>query len=142
MQKLSRIHENLEPLVKRRIAGVLLLNTLKKEFFKQVLRVQMVEVLNEIFNLNPVFSEFAKKILPVRIYQRLFSDGPARQSTEVIEVLENISLTSDLLWTNAMRLELIMMLEEEIRAFLKDSNEEREWLTPQYPEMQNEIICT
>lgn len=101
----------------------------------------MVEVLNEIFSLNPTFSEFTKKLLPVRIYQRLFSEGPARQSTEVIEILENVSITSDLLWTNSMRLELIMMLEQDIKSFLKDSNEDREWIAPLYPEMQNEIVC-
>ena len=116
--------------MKRRIAGVLLLNTLKKEFFKSVLRVQMVEVLNEIFNLNPAFSEFTKTLLPARIYQRLFSEGPARQSTEVIDILENVSITSDLLWTNSMRLELIMMLEQDIKSFLRDSNEDTQLIAP------------
>lgn len=56
---------------------------------------------------------------------------------EIIDTLDTVSLLPDLIWTNLMRIELIMVLEQEVRACLKGDSISR--FVPVYPELQNEV---
>ncbi|KAL4474740.1 hypothetical protein ABPG74_001436 [Tetrahymena malaccensis] len=143
VQKIARNKENLEILVKERIVAALLLNILKKESLKQAYRVQIVEVINEINIDNHAFISYVSDKFPPRITQKCFADRTQKPSVEIIEIFEAVSLTSsDLLWTNLMRVEAIMVLEEEISQYLKNQDENLTPLIPLYPEYLNELQCS
>lgn len=120
VKKIVRQREYLIPLIDNGILTVLLLSILRKEYMKKATRVLIAEVINEMNSSTPSeeFAIYLSSRMPSRLFHRLFAPETVHTSVEVIDTLESISFSPDLLWTNLMRIELIKSLQEELTSIL------------------------